>query len=183
MIDTEARIKNLLYFQQAYYNWFCQDDVFGEDEWDDFLAEKKCREYQHSYNLPYNVEYNSEFHPENGMDEIIKLAKKWVFQKASKAEIYELIFLTDWYHEIDLPYILWGYPKASTVDFETEELCFTGAFSILSNNNTTALQITNAMVKVFKTYHGEGAGTENGFAYLLMSTGHQFILKAFPKNS
>ncbi|MGN6401092.1 MAG: TIR domain-containing protein, partial [Flavisolibacter sp.] len=87
IIDTEARIKNLTYFQEAYYNWFCADNVFGDDEWDDFLVDKKRYEMQNAYNLPYNVTYNSEFHPNKGMIDIIRLAKKWISQRATVAEI------------------------------------------------------------------------------------------------
>src|SRR5579871_1909127 len=98
IIDAEARIKNLVYFQEAYYNWFCSDDAFGGQEWDDFAAEKKQRQFQNEYNLPFSITYNSEFHSGVTMNLLIKKVKKWINQKASLFEIAELIFLLDWYH-------------------------------------------------------------------------------------
>ncbi|PXY43673.1 toll/interleukin-1 receptor domain-containing protein [Flavobacterium hydrophilum] len=156
LIDTETRIKNLVYFEEAYYNWFCSDDAFGGEEWDDFLAEKKRYELQNAYNLPYNVTYNPEFESGYDMNLIIRLAKKWILKKATVEEINELIFLVDWYHELDLPYILWGFTDESLEDFETHDLCFLGAYQIKSSKRiTTSEQIENAAKKVFSRYYGK----------------------------
>lgn len=159
IIDTEARIKNLVHFETAFYNWFCSDGVFGDDDdgdaWDDLLAEKKRHELQNAYNLPYNVIYNPEFSPNKGMTDIIRLAKKWILQKASVAEIYELIFLIDWYHELDLPYILWGYTDESLDDFETLDLCFFAPYTINPKKKITKTQIEKAQIKVYGDYFGE----------------------------
>jgi hypothetical protein len=155
LIDTEARIKNLVYFEEAYYNWFCSDDAFGDEEWDDFLAEKKRYELQNTYNLPYNVTYNPEFEPGYDMNLIIRLAKRWILKKATVEEINELVFLVDWYHELDLPYILWGFTDESLEDYETRDLCFMGAYQIKSSKKiTTSKQIENAAKKVFSRYYG-----------------------------
>lgn len=158
VIDTEARIKNLVYFETAYYNWFCSDGVFGDDEdedaWDDFLADKKRHELQNVYNLPYNVEYNPEFGPNRGMREIIGLARKWILQKATVAEIFELIFLTDWYYELDLPYILWGYPNESLDGIETYDLCFFAPYTVNPRRKITERQIEKARLKVYNDYYG-----------------------------
>ncbi len=109
LIDTETRIKNLVYFEEAYYNWFSSDNVFGKEEWNDFSAEKKRLELLNEYNLPNNVTYNPEFGPGNAMKIIIRLAKKWILKIGTSKEVFELIFLIDWYYELDLPYILWGF--------------------------------------------------------------------------
>lgn len=155
VIDTESRIKNLVHFQTAYYNWFCSDGVFGdEDDWDDFLAEKKRHELQNDYNLPYNITYNPEFGPGKEMADIIRLSKKWISLKATVAEIYELIFLIDWYHELDLAYILWGYSAASLEDIDTHDLCFFGPYTLDPKKNITETQIDKAQLKVFGDYYG-----------------------------
>ena len=79
----ETRIKNLVYFEEAYYNWFSSDNVFGKEEWDDFSAEKKRLELLNKYNIPNNVTYNPEFGPGNAMKIIIRLAKKWILKKSN----------------------------------------------------------------------------------------------------
>lgn len=153
MIDTETRVKNLVYFEEAYYNWFCSDDAFGGEEWDDFLAEKKRHELQSAYNLPNNVTYNPEFEPGKDMNLIIKLAKKWILQKSNVTEIYELIFLIDWYHELDLPYILWGYPEESLANAETYDLCFQGPYLINPKRKINGENIEKARLQVYEQYY------------------------------
>ncbi|MDP4260112.1 MAG: toll/interleukin-1 receptor domain-containing protein [Bacteroidota bacterium] len=183
IIDTEARIKNLIYFQEAYYNWFTSDDVFEGDEWDDLLADKKRFELQSSYRLPYNVTYNSEFHPKNGMNEILILAKKWIRQKANAAEIYELIFLIDWYHELDLPYLLWGYPEQSLKDMETHNLCFTAPFTTNPKKIFRRTQIEEGMKEIFASYYSvdEQDISNASFEFLISHVSHEMIVEGSEK--
>lgn len=151
-LDAETRIKNLVYFQEAYYDWFCDDNVFGGEEWDDFLAEKKQRELQNRYSLPYNVEYNSEFHPGPIMNYIVKQTKKWIIQKTSIYEIAELIFLLNWYHELDLPYILFGYPEESLNDEQAYDFCFLAPYMTSSKRIYSQEEIERARLEVHKEY-------------------------------
>jgi hypothetical protein len=154
-IDLDSRVKNLVHFQEAFYNWFCSDEIFkDDDDWDDLLVEEKCRKLQCTYNLPYNVTYNSEFGPGYDMNVIIRLAKKWVAKKATIPEIHELIFLTDWYHELDFPYIVWGYPQESLEDEETFNLSYTRSFEISKNKTLTKQQISSARKKTMNKYFG-----------------------------
>lgn len=153
IIDTENRIKNLVYFQEAYYEWFCSDEAFGEKEWDDFLAEKKCRELQNLYNLPFDVEYNPEFSSENVMNHIINLAKKWINKKANLYEIYELIFLVDYYHEMDLPFILFGFSQESLLDKKAYDLSFFLPYKLSTSKQLTENKIKKAQARVFNDYY------------------------------
>lgn len=45
ILDIESRIKNLVHFEEAYYEWYCSDDAFGGEDWNDFLADKKNLNY------------------------------------------------------------------------------------------------------------------------------------------
>lgn len=178
IIDTESRIKNLVHFEEAYYNWFCSD-VFKDDEWDDLLAEKKRYELQSLYNLPYNVTYNSEFHPCSDMTLILKLSKKWISQKANVKEIYELIFLIHWYHEIDLAYILWGYSDESLENEEAYDLSFAGAFRINPKKKVTIAMIEEGMKKVFNEYIGN-CNSPAVFEVMKHHISHDFLLDILP---
>ncbi|MGN6399898.1 MAG: hypothetical protein ACTHMD_05560, partial [Flavisolibacter sp.] len=73
---------------------------------------------------------------------------------ATVAEIYELIFLIDWYHELDLPYILWGFPEESLEDEATYDLCFFGPYTIHPTKIITPAQIDKAIKKVYENYYG-----------------------------
>lgn len=147
-------MKNLVHFQEAYYEWYCSDDAFGDAEWDDLVADKKRVELQNQYNLPHNVMYNSEFEPGSDMNLIIRLTKKWILKKANIKEIYEMLFLIDHYHELDLPYILWGVPDDSLIDFETHGFCFEAPFYINETKKTTKEIINQESAKVWSEYYG-----------------------------
>lgn len=153
VIDTESRIKNLVFFQEAYYEWFCSDEAFGYEEWNDFIALKKQREMMNSYNLPFDVTYNPEFSSIKIMNQIIKLAKKWINKKATTTEIYELIFLIDWYHEMDLPYILFGFSQDSLSDEKAYDFCFSSPY-MLSSEKVSEKEIEKAQIEIYSEYYG-----------------------------
>ncbi|MFC5683599.1 toll/interleukin-1 receptor domain-containing protein [Flavobacterium sp. MAHUQ-51] len=154
VLDTETRFKNLVHFEEAYYEWYCADDTFGGLEWDDYLAEKKKHELLKLYNLPKNVTFNPEFEPGTDMNLMIKLTKKWILKKATVKEIYEMIFLIDHYHELDLPYILWGFTADSLCDFETRDYCFYAPFTINEKHKITDEKIAIESSNVWKDYYG-----------------------------
>lgn len=88
------------------------------------------------------------------MNLIIRLLKKWVLKKATIKEIYEMIFLIDHYHELDLSYILWGVPQDSLIDFETCDYCFYAPFLINEKKIVTPDIIKRESLKVWKEYYG-----------------------------
>ncbi|AWM12445.1 hypothetical protein DI487_00160 [Flavobacterium sediminis] len=85
---------------------------------------------------------------------IIRLAKKWIQNKATIKEIYEMIFLIDHYHELDLPYILWGFPDDSLIDFETRDLCFEAPYYINKSKEVNTEIIFQQGLKVWSEYYG-----------------------------
>ena len=152
IIDTETRIKNLVHFEEAFFDWYCSDENL-EDE---FLEEKKKRELLNQYNLPLNITYNPEFKPSRDMNLMIRLTKKWISKKASIKEIYEMIFLIDWYHELDLPYILWEFPNDSLHDSETYDFCFWAPYLINEKKKISHETIRKESVKVWSEYFDNG---------------------------
>lgn len=89
------------------------------------------------------------------MNIIIRLVKKWIQKKATIKEIFEMIFLIDHYHELDLPYILWGFPDDSLIDFETHDLCFNAPYYINENKKVTEQIIRTQGSKVWSEYYGK----------------------------
>lgn len=87
---------------------------------------------------------------------MIRLSQKWILKKASVKEIYEMIFLIDWYHELDLPYILWGYPNDSLSDFETYDFCFWAPYLINEKKKISHESVKKESVKVWKEYFRNG---------------------------
>lgn len=152
IIDTETRIKNLVHFEEAFFDWYCSDENL-EDE---FLEEKKKRELLNQYNLPLNITYNPEFTPSRDMNLMIRLTKKWISKKASIKEIYEMIFLIDWYHELDLPYILWEFPNDSLHDSETYDFCFWAPYLINEKKKISHETIRKESLKVWSEYFDNG---------------------------
>ncbi len=151
VLDTEYRFKNLVLFQEAFYNL---DHSINNDEaeYSDFQFLKQERELLNQYNLPFNVEYNIEF--SSGQSKYItKLLQKWINLKANTYDICELIFLIDWYHEMDLSYILFGLTNNSMLDFKTYELCFTVPYQ-LCKSEVSEDNIEEAKKKVFHNYYG-----------------------------
>lgn len=154
ILETESRIKNLVHFQEAYYDWFCSDDAFEGQDWNDFLALKKERELKNKYTLPFNVIYNPEFSSILVMNKIIRLAKKWINKNASLTEIYELIFLIDWYHEMDLPYFLFGFSQDSIINNHGVELCSSLPYLLSKNKKINEETIMKARIKIWDDYYG-----------------------------
>ena len=155
LLDTENRFKNLVLFQETFYNWENPYDIEDADNYElyDFYDLKKQRELMNLYNLPFNVDYNIEFSSQKVSNYIIKLLKKWINLKAKVYDVYELIFLIDWYHEMDLSYILFGFPNDSLGDVETYDLCFSIPYK-LCKTEVTEEKIEEAKAKIFSEYYG-----------------------------
>ncbi|RXM53405.1 MULTISPECIES: hypothetical protein [Chryseobacterium] len=103
-----------------------------------------------------NVTYNPEFEPGKDMELMVKLTKKWILKKSTVKEIYEMIFLIDWYHELDLPYILWEVPNDSIADFKTHDFCFWAPYLVNENKKITREKIKKESLKVWKEYYENG---------------------------
>lgn len=152
-LDLENRTKNLFFYEQELYNWYCNDDVFNGKDWDDLIYEIKDRELREKYNLPYGVWHDSESHPGPQMNRIIRLCKKWTNRTLTCEDAEELHFLIYEYMDSDLHYILYGFPHSSIKNPEVYKRTEDGIYEVGVKKNVTDAEKRNAAIKVFDEYY------------------------------
>lgn len=112
-LDVINRVNNIFHYQEEYYNWYTDDNLFKEDDWDQTLVDIKGKELQKDYNIPNGVWLLPEPFDWREIERAKKLLSKWVFRKLNSSECEELYFLLEEILDTDVHYILYGFPHST----------------------------------------------------------------------